>query len=134
MLTSLSSFIIDIALFSLLGFLLRPVIPDDVLIFRNAVFGGSLLTLVRTVISRLVSSLYNFFMNKKQVFRNDSKSPVIFVWYYILCIVQLILSWLLVDHFLGFITYRTVRKCIIDTILFTVSFQIQREWVFKNQK
>ncbi len=134
MLTSLSSFIIDIALFSLLGFLLRPFIPDDVLIFRNAVFGGSLLTLVRTVISRLVSSLYNFFMNKKQVFRNDSKSPVIFVRYYILCIVQLILSWLLVDHFLGFITYRTVRKCIIDTILFTVSFQIQREWVFKNQK
>lgn len=134
MLSSLSSFIIDIALFYLLGYALRPFIPDDMLIFPNAVFGGYLLTLVRTVISRLVSSLYNFFMNKNQVFKNDSKSPVIFVKYYTLCILQLILSWLLVDHLLGFIVYRTVRKCIIDTILFTLSFQIQREWVFKSSR
>lgn len=134
MLSSLSSFVIDIALFYLLGFLLRPFIPGNVLIFRNAMFGGSLLTLVRTVISRLVSSLYNFFMNKNQVFKNDSKSPAIFVRYYVLCIVQLLLSWLLVDHLLGFIVYRTVRKCIIDTILFAVSFQIQREWVFKKRE
>lgn len=133
MLSSLSSFVIDIALFYLLGFLLRPLIPDDVLIFRNAVFGGSLLTLMRTVISRLVSSLYNFFMNKNQVFKNDSKSPAIIVRYYTLCIIQLILSWLLVDHLLGFIVYRTVRKCIIDTLLFALSFQIQREWVFKKR-
>ncbi|MCI8791208.1 MAG: glycosyltransferase [Eubacterium sp.] len=133
MLSSLSSFVIDIALFYLLGFLLRPVIPEDVLIFRNAVFGGSLLTLMRTVISRLVSSLYNFFINKNQVFKNDSKSPAILVRYYILCIVQLILSWLLVDHLLGFIVYRTVRKCIIDTLLFALSFQIQREWVFRRR-
>lgn len=132
MLSSLSSFIIDILLFYLLGYILRPIIPDDALIFPNAVFGGYLLTLVRTVISRLVSSLYNFFINKNQVFKNNSKSPVIFVRYYILCIIQLILSSLLVDHLLGFIAYRTVRKCIIDTILFTVSFQIQREWVFRK--
>lgn len=132
MLSSLSSFAIDIALFYLLGFLLRPIIPDNVLIFRNAAFGGSLLTLLRTVISRLASSLYNFFMNKNQVFQNDSKSPWIIVKYYSLCIVQLLFSWILVDHMFGFITYRTVRKCIIDTLLFVVSFQIQREWVFKK--
>lgn len=131
MLSSLSSFIIDIVLFSLLGVLLRPLVPESVVVFPGFAFGGSLLTLLRTVISRLVSSLYNFFMNKKQVFKNDSHSPVIVVRYYILCIVQLLLSWFLVDHLLGFITYRTIRKCIIDTLLFAVSFQIQREWVFK---
>lgn len=134
MLSSLSSFVIDIALFSLLGVVLRPWIPDSVVVFSGCVFGGSLLTLLRTVISRLVSSLYNFFINKKQVFKNDSHSPSILVKYYVLCVVQLLLSWLLVDHMLGFITYRTIRKCIIDTLLFTVSFQIQREWVFKKSQ
>lgn len=134
LLSSLSSFLIDIALFSLLGMILRPWIPDNVLIFEGFVFGGSLLTLLRTVISRLASSLFNFFMNKKQVFKNDSHSPAIVIKYYILCVIQLILSWLLVDHVLGFITYRTIRKCIIDTLLFSVSFQIQREWVFKREK
>jgi putative flippase GtrA len=132
MLSSLSSFLIDIALFSLLGVLLRPWIPENVMIFKNYLFGGSLLTLLRTIISRLISSLYNFFMNKNQVFKNDSNSPVIIVKYYVLCIIQLLLSWLLVDHLLSFIAYRTIRKCIIDTLLFAVSFQIQREWVFKK--
>jgi putative flippase GtrA len=132
MLSSLSSFLIDIALFSLLGIILRPWIPENVTVFRNFLFGGSLLTLLRTVLSRLVSSLYNFFMNKKQVFKNDSDSPVIVVKYYVLCAIQLLLSWLLVDHLLSFIAYRTIRKCIIDTLLFAISFQIQREWVFKK--
>lgn len=134
MLSSLSSFLIDILLFTLLGVLLRPWIPESITVFEGFVFGGSLLTLLRTVISRLISSLYNFFMNKKQVFKNDSHSPVIVVKYYVLCIVQLLLSWLLVDHLLGFITYRTIRKCIIDTLLFAISFQIQREWVFKKSQ
>lgn len=134
MLSSLSSFVIDIVLFYLLGLILRPFIPESVVVFKGFVFGGALLTLLRTVISRLISSLYNFFMNKHQVFKNDSKSPSILIKYYILCVIQLILSWLLVDHMLGFITYRTIRKCIIDTLLFVISFQIQREWVFKKQK
>lgn len=127
MLSSLSSFLIDILLFTLLGILLRPIVPGSV-----TIFGGSLLTLLRTIISRLFSSLYNFFINKNQVFKNDSKSPYIVVKYYILCVVQLLLSWLLVDHLLGFITYRTIRKSIIDTLLFAISFQIQREWVFRS--
>lgn len=134
MLSSLSSFVIDIGLFYLLGVILRPFIPESVMVFEGFVFGGALLTLLRTVIARLISSLYNFFMNKNQVFHNDSKSPSILVKYYVLCIIQLILSWLLVDHMLGFITYRTIRKCIIDTLLFVISFQIQREWVFKKKK
>ncbi len=129
MLSSLSSFAIDICLYWLLGYILRPVIPDDVLL----PFGDmSVLILVRTVISRLASSLYNFFMNKNQVFKNDSRSPKIIGKYYILCVAQLLLSALLVNNLLTFITYSTLRKCIIDTLLFAISYQIQREWVFKK--
>ncbi|MCH5252493.1 MAG: glycosyltransferase [Lachnospiraceae bacterium] len=129
MLSSLSSFLIDIFLFWLFGLILRPVVPVDI-----SIFGISLLILLRTVFSRLLSSLYNFFINKNQVFKNDSKSPLILVKYYILCVVQLLLSAFLVNHLLSFISYSTVRKCIIDTILFAVSFQVQREWVFRRQR
>lgn len=129
MLSSLSSFLIDIFLYWILGYILRPLIPEKIVI---PYFNMSVLILMRTVISRLLSSLYNFFMNKNQVFKNDSRSPVIIVKYYILCIVQLLLSALLVNYLLTFITYSTLRKCIIDTVLFAISFQIQREWVFKK--
>ena len=131
MLSSLSSFLIDITLYWVLGYVLRPFIPEKLVI---PYFGMSVLILMRTVISRLISSLYNFFMNKHQVFRNDSRSLAILAKYYVLCIIQLLLSALLVDHFLTFITFSTLRKCIIDTILFAISFQIQREWVFKKKR
>lgn len=131
MLSSLFSFFIDIALYWVLGYALRPIIPDEL---QLPFFGLSVLILMRTVISRLLSSLFNFFMNKNQVFKNDSHSPLIIVKYYILCIIQLLLSAFLVNHLLTFISYSTLRKCIIDTILFAISFQIQREWVFVTGK
>ncbi len=133
MLSSLSSFVIDIALYYLLGLIFRPLIGDKVQI---SFFGLeiSLFILLRSVLSRLGSSLYNFTINKRQVFHNESKDYKVILKYYTLCICQLIISALLVDKALTFIFSSTIRKCIIDTILFTVSFQIQREWVFKKRK
>ena len=129
MLSSLSSFVIDIVMYWVLGYILRPIISDDLML---PFFDLSVLILMRTVISRLASSLFNFFINKNQVFKNDSHSPVLIIKYYSLVIVQLLLSAFLVNHLLTFITYSTLRKCIIDTLLFTISFQIQREWVFRK--
>ncbi len=133
MLSSLSSFIIDILLYYMLGFILRPIISDKLQISFLGI-EMSLLILLRSVLSRLGSSLYNFTLNKNQVFHNDSKDVTIILKYYVLCICQLILSSLLVDKALTFIFSSTIRKCIIDTILFTISFQIQREWVFRPGK
>ena len=133
MLSSFSSFIIDISLFYLLRFILLPIVGQKAQI---SLFGIDilLLTFLRNVIARLGSSLYNFTINKKQVFHNDSKDIKIIFRYYALCICQLLISTLLVDYTLRFIPFRTVRKCIIDTILFLISFQIQREWVFKRKQ
>ena len=133
MLSSFSSFIIDISLFYLLRFILLPFVGEKMQI---SLFGIDilLLTFLRNVIARLGSSLYNFTINKKQVFHNDSKDITIIFRYYTLCICQLLISTLLVDYTLRFIPFRTVRKCIIDTILFLISFQIQREWVFKRKR
>lgn len=132
MLSSFSSFIIDIALYYLLGLVLRPIIGDKIQISLLGI-NMSLFILLRTLLSRLGSSLYNFTINKRQVFHNQSKDVKIILKYYVLCICQLVLSALLVDKALTFIFSSTIRKCIIDTILFTVSFQIQREWVFRKK-
>lgn len=132
MLSSFSSFIIDIALFYILGAILRPIVGDKAEV-SFWYFDISLLILLRNVLSRLGSSLYNFTINKKQVFHNESKDIWILIKYYILCICQLTLSTLLVTNALTFIPSSTIRKCIIDTILFMVSFQIQREWVFSSK-
>ncbi|MBR6229793.1 MAG: glycosyltransferase, partial [Eubacterium sp.] len=83
LLSSFSSFLIDILVYWLLGYLLRPLIPEETMIF-----GISVLILTRTVLARLISSIYNFLMNKTLVFRNQSRSPSVAVKYYILVIVQ----------------------------------------------
>ncbi|MBR6228719.1 MAG: glycosyltransferase, partial [Eubacterium sp.] len=62
---------------------------------------------------------------------NQSRSPSVAVKYYILVIVQLTVSALLVNYALLFIPYSTIRKIIVDTILFGLRFLIQREWVFR---
>ena len=126
MLSSFSSFLIDILMYWLLGYLLRPIFGEESLIW-----GVSSLILFRTLGARLISSIYNYMMNKTQVFKNRSKSPMTLVKYYFLAAVQLTVSALLVNYALLFIPYSTVRKVIIDTMLFALSFVIQREWVFK---
>ena len=129
LLSSVSSFLIDIFMFWLLGILLRPIIKDDLSI-RNI----SVLIVLRTVLARLISSIYNFFINKTRVFKNTKKIAMVAVKYYLLAIVQLGLSAFLVNSVFTEIPYSTVRKIIIDSLLFIVSFIIQREWVFKQEK
>ena len=126
MLSSFSSFLIDILMYWLLGYVLRLFLKDD-----QMVFGISLVILLRTLIARIISSIYNFFINKTQVFKHRSTTGGAAVRYYLLAAVQLTLSALLVNYALLFIPYSTIRKVIIDTLLFMLSFIIQREWVFK---
>ncbi|MCR4604949.1 MAG: bifunctional glycosyltransferase family 2/GtrA family protein [Eubacterium sp.] len=127
-LSSFSSFLIDILIYWLSGYFFRLFIPDEAV-----VYGVSAIILSRTVFSRLISSIYNFMINKTKVFKNRSSSPMVVVKYYTLAIVQLVLSAVLVNYAFLFIPYSTVRKVIVDTLLFVVSYLIQREWVFKHK-
>lgn len=121
-LSSLSSFVVDILLFTLLAVLLRDVLPGYHI-------------LIATVGARIVSSLFNFVINKNNVFKSSSPSARTLFKYIALCIVQVSLSAGLVwtiFHFLGW--NETLTKVIVDCVLFLFSFQIQREWVFKQKK
>lgn len=91
--------------------------------------------LIATVGARVVSSLFNFTFNRRAVFKSDGSVKGTIARYYVLCICQLMVSYALVYSVtqileLGKIL-TIVSKAIIDTVLFLISFQIQRRWVFK---
>lgn len=118
---SLSSAAIDLGLFALCTFFLRNVVLAYYII-------------ISTVIARVISSLYNFFVNRKGVFKSNEGLGRTMFRYYLLAVCQMTLSafgvWWLFGRFGG---NETLIKIVVDTILFLISFQIQREWVFKKK-
>lgn len=98
---------------------------------------GKFAILAATVIARAISSFYNFNMNRKLVFASGGSYRRALIRYYCLCLPQMLVSALLVS-ILGrlasagaFIT--TALKFCVDTVLFFLSFVIQREWVFRGK-
>ena len=119
-LASLSAFLIDYSLYCLLiyalGFLdMKPKIWISV------------------SVARIASSLYNYSVNMTVVFQNHKSRKKTFFKYYTLCILQLCCSasfvYLLCQnlHFPA-----TTAKLAVDAILFIASFQIQKNWVFRE--
>ena len=96
----------------------------------------SLRILLATVVARVISSLFNFLFNRKAVFKANNNFGSAMMRYYVLCVCQLMVSYGLVyviTSLFGLGQVMTVvTKGVIDTILFMISFYIQRIWVFKK--
>lgn len=93
-----------------------------------------LTVMLSTVIARVVSSLFNYSVNRKVVFRSASHNS--FVKYYVLCATQMVVSAVLVAGVSAIGATgkigKLLIKLVVDTCLFFLSFGIQREWVFKK--
>lgn len=119
---SLSSSLIDILLFALGTAVLKSVMPGYYII-------------VSTVIARVVSSAYNFCVNRHSVFKSEAKVGHTLLRYYTLAIVQMSLSAFGVYGIFKLLGgSETLIKIVVDCLLFVISFQIQREWVFKKTR
>ncbi|MBR4953029.1 MAG: GtrA family protein, partial [Oscillospiraceae bacterium] len=99
---------------------------------------GELAVGVSTAIARIISSFFNFNVNKKMVFGAGGNYGKAMARYYILCVVQLcasaVLVWLLGRLFSAHASWLyTLLKAVVDTLLFFVSYQIQQKWVFKDK-
>ena len=128
-LVSLASAVVDNGLFALLSALL------------NGTLVGMALTAVATAGARIVSSLFNFFMNKSVVFQSNISTGKAMLRYYALAIPQMAAQMLLtqgVCALLGIGDSQTgLRTCvyaIVMTVLYIVSYMIQQRWVFAPQK
>jgi len=126
LLASVSSFVIDILLFSLFCGIFQ------------ALTDGVWYAAVATVLARVISSVYNYLVNYALVFHSGKKHTTSASRYFLLALVQMCLSAGLVTLFVWLITVvlgasgfsETVIKVIVDTVLFLFSYYIQRKYVF----
>ncbi len=119
--SSLSSSVVDIALFSLFC-----------AVFRNVPIAIGYIML-STILARVISATYNFLINYKVVFKSGSNSAKAALKYILLALFIMLSSGALVSFFHGLIpsSPEFVVKIPVDCLLFLVSFFVQREIVYK---
>lgn len=87
-----------------------------------------------TVIARFISSICNYSMNRRIIFGDTGKLKSSAVRYYILCIFQIMASYVMVYAFgMFWKVNESIIKIIVDIILGFGSYQTQLRWVFKNK-
>ncbi len=121
---ALSSFVLDVSLFRAFAGFFKSTLPG----------AGSLYIMAATACARVISAVYNFLLNRKAVFRSDAPKSSSGVKYAVLAVCQLLLSGWLVTMIHGLTGgSETLIKIGADTVLFFLSFQIQRLWVFRKK-
>ena len=117
--SSVTSFVVDIILFALFCKILKNNIP--------IYYVG-----IATVIARIISSIYNFAVNYGLVFNSEKKKSEAGVKYFILAIAIMLMSATLTT--IGVNLFNPVSeaiiKIIVDTLLFLVSYKVQQKWIY----
>ena len=95
-------------------------------------------TFIASFFARVVSSLFNFFVNAKVVF-GDRVGKKTMIRYYILAAIQIAASAgavYLLENILSIASpvLSTLIKIVVDTVLFFISFRVQHKWVFAEGK
>lgn len=122
--SSLSSFLVDIGAFTVLTKLLPSILATS-----SKVIWAS------TALARIVSGIFNYNVNKNLVFADDKKEKSKFIKYVSLWLCQLILSAFFVDMIFERVNMNaSVIKLIVDTIIFLLSFTIQNKFIFNGSE
>jgi len=117
--SSLSSCVIDLALFTLLVWLLKPWTVYHII--------------AATCLARVISAIYNYLINHHIVFDSRASHKKTAVRYFILAVVQMCCSAFLVNGLFELLRINeTLIKIVVDSCLSVISFVIQREIVYKN--
>ena len=95
-------------------------------------FSGSII--LSNAIARIISLHFNFFVNKKFVFKYEQNTKKSLLKYYSLCIVQMLLSAIFVTMVWKYTKFpETSIKIVVDSVLFLLSYFVQQRWVFKRK-
>lgn len=120
LMSSLSSFVIDIVIYSLFITLLRGVSAEYYII-------------ISTYLAKVFSCTYGYFVNKRLVFKSKGNPVKTGIEFFLLCIIQSTCSGFITRGFVYLTLWNEVLcKIIVDTTLFFISFQIQNRWIFKQ--
>lgn len=117
------SFLLDLGIFTLFSNLLNPILQ-------------TVSILVSTIIARIISSFFNYLLNRNVVFlRVDKKvmDKATFIKYYALVIVQMLVSATLVTIIFKITSWnKTLIKMPVDIIIFLVNYIIQKKIIFNK--
>ena len=132
--SSISSFLVDILMFTMLGWVIRLSMPElETMYVPYLKITASIF--IATAAARILSSLWNYLLNRRLVFQSQANGFVTLVKYYLLAVVLLFLSAQGVSglvHLTGW--NETAVKIPVDMLLFLISFPIQKHWVFRKKK
>lgn len=111
------SFVIDIGVFTCVEFILLYIIDEKAII-------------IATIIARIISSLFNYYVNSRHVFKSYDNYSIFK--YYALVIMQMFISatgvyWL---NIIVSNVYDFILKIFVDGCIFIVNYFIQRRFVF----
>lgn len=120
LLSSGLSFIVDIISFSIILYFIKNR-------FTNAI-------LLSSYVARAISSVVNYIVNKKYVFKNEKKRNYkAFIEYFLLVIINITISGLLVTKVYNYIHLNaTFIKVIIDSIIFIINYFLQKLVIFRK--
>ncbi len=122
-LSSAASFAIDICLFTLFSWLFTDLGIKKETAIVVAAYGA-----------RALSALCNYTINRNRVFHTKTDGTGSIVRYALLCVAQITLSAAATAGLYGLLRWNeTLLKFLVDVFLFIISFQIQRNWVFRKQ-
>ena len=103
--------------------------------FSAYLFGiGPTGILASTITARLTSGALNFTLNKFWVFNSVKRSRTEALGYFLLFVCQMTASWLLVTTFSRLPANLTLIKVCVDTTLFIISYQVQKNFIFHNRE
>lgn len=115
------SFILDLTLFTIIKYFIGNKIAQGIFI--------------ATVGARIISSLFNYFVNKNAVFKNKDKNISTIIKYYLLVIIQMCVSGILVTYVYNKVNINaTIIKIPIEIVLFLVNFFVQKYFIFNDKK
>ena len=117
-----SSFVVDIVLFTVFKLILTNTltIKDTAIIF------------IATALARILSSIYNYLINSRIVFKNKDKKTII--GYFLLVVIQMFASASFVSIFDKLLKINTtIIKVGVDVVIFVVNYIVQKEIIFKKK-
>ena len=123
---------------SFVSFLTDWGIYSALLLFLDGKIEKKVALAVAVVSGKLFSSILNFILNRKVVFKSKEGMAATLVRYYILWAVQTACSYGLITLFgmlfgKDSLIVTILLKPVVDVVLFILSYRIQKNWVFKNR-
>ncbi len=133
--SSVTSFIVDFLLFHLFLFLLPFLFSKETYALGSlaTIKGATIITAAAPALARVFSSILNFTLNKKFVFKSEEKTSSAAVKYFLLVAFVLVFNSVFIVLFKEIFGNSTIAYIITQIISVAINYLIQKKFIFKSK-